>query len=102
MRKTCDLNLAELTVLGCDTREIFCCVIVGGVFFSREEEQEVCDSFCANGTWSMLRSLFLSGRWPGEWSGLLWLLFSFDGVENALGVLGNTDYNQGNNGIKYV
>lgn len=62
MRKTCDLYLAELTVLGCDTREIFCCVIVGGVFLSREEEQEVCDSFCANGTWSMLRSLFLSGR----------------------------------------
>lgn len=49
MRKTCDLNLAELTVLGCDTRDIFCCVIVGGVFLLREE-QEVCDSFCANGT----------------------------------------------------
>lgn len=37
---------------------------------------------------SMLPPLFLSGRWPGEWPGLLWLLFSFDGVENALGVLG--------------
>lgn len=70
------------------TRETFCCVGIGCVFLSREERQ-VCDSFCANGTYSMLPPLFLSGRWPGEWPGLLRLLFSFDGVENVRqGVLG--------------
>lgn len=67
--------------------ERFFTVLLLAVFLSREE-QEVCDSFCANGAWSMLAPLFLSGRWPGEWPGLLRLLFSFDGVENALGVLG--------------
>lgn len=66
------------------TRETFCCVC-----FSREKNDKCAIRFCANGTYSMLPPLFLSGRWPGEWPGLLRLLFSFDGVENVRqGVLG--------------